>query len=253
MAFRACVLRRAIDICEEGDEPSPPGFLGVGATAFLLGNGSMEVPMPSGLRDDDVVLINLQGRAWINPLDPNPTITAGWSAITTDFASGNTITRVYWKRVSAGEPNPTLTYTGGNPTQDHMLAAAARIGGCPTAGNPWDVFAGLVDATDAVGLDALLPGDPDGLTTTQADDLVVYCVGSNRPNADGGAFFSGWTSPDLVSITEDLDVTHTSFVGSGIAFAHGTKVAAGTVQRGTVDTSFGSPVNVSCLAVALQQ
>jgi hypothetical protein len=95
------------------------------------------------------------------------------------------------------------------------------IRGAAASGNPWDVTAGGVEATDDTS------GSIPGATTTVANTLVVTAIATSLPDASSTAKFSGWTNANLTSLTERTDNSVTAGNGGGLAIATGVKATAG--------------------------
>jgi PKD repeat protein len=216
-------------ITATGGGGSAPTFVAAGTVA--AGSGTITPGLPAGIQTNDILLLFLE--------TANQTITISnqnggtWAQVTgspqgtgTVGGSSSTMLTVFWSRYNGTQGAPTASDSG-----NHQIGRIIAVRGCPTSGNPWDVTAGGVDATEDTS------GSIPGATTTVANTLVVTAIASSRPDLNGTAAFSAWTNANLTGLTERVDNTTTSSNGGGIGVATGTKATAGAYGATAVTVS----------------
>jgi hypothetical protein len=145
-------------------DPSPSG-----ATAINSG-GSLAPTAPAGTQAGDILLLLIGLESVLNAANLTAIqTTAGFtqlagSPVATGSGGGQTRMYAFWKRATSSSPTmPTWANFS-----DYQVAICLGIRGCPTTGNPWDVFAWGSDPTN----DILLAYT--GVTTTEDDCRVIY-------------------------------------------------------------------------------
>jgi hypothetical protein len=145
-------------------DPSPSG-----ATAINSG-GSLAPTAPAGTQAGDILLLLIGLESVLNAANLTAIqTTAGFtqlagSPVATGSGGGQTRMYAFWKRATSSSPTmPTWANFS-----DYQVAICLGIRGCPTTGNPWDVFAWGGDPANDINLAY------DGVTTTEADTRVIY-------------------------------------------------------------------------------
>jgi hypothetical protein len=87
-----------------------------------------------------------------------------------------------------------------------------------------------------------------GLTTEQADSLVLMVCGTTRDAAADDTTFSAWTNANLTGITEHEDQTTAQAAGGGFGVASGVKASAGATGDSTVTIAVSQAWNSVHLA-----
>lgn len=196
-----------------------PTYVGHG-TAVSPAGASGTCTLPTGWAQNDILVIQLlQGST--DTLTPP----AGWSVLTTATESTNQgMNKLLWKRATASESSVAVTPV--------YWAVMHAFRGCPTTGNPWDVFASSSQVTTtAVSFPSV---------TTTVDNTLIFLstVGSGSGTA------SGWANANLTSVTEVIDSPLTNARGdaaTGIAATHG---STGT-SSATLSASAGWMANIT--------
>ncbi len=196
-----------------------PTYVAAGSVAS--GTGAITPALPSGIAEDDILLLFLETANQAISISDSKGGT--WTAVTnspqgTGTAAGATATRltVFWSRYNGTQTAPTTSDSG-----DHQLGRMIAIRGATTSGNPWDVTAGGVEATMDTS------GSIAGATTTVDKTLVVTAIATSHPDASSTAKFSAWTNANLTSVTERTDNSVTAGNGGGLGVATGIRAATG--------------------------
>jgi hypothetical protein len=198
---------------------SAPTFVAAGAVSS--GTGTISPALPSGIATNDILLLFLEtSNQAISITNQNG---GTWTEVTNSpqycgTANGTTGARltVFWSRYNGTQGAPTASDSG-----NHQMGRMIAIRGAAASGNPWDVTAGGVEATDDTS------GSIPGATTTVANTLVVTAIATSLPDASSTAKFSGWTNANLTSLTERTDNSVSAGNGGGLAIATGVKATAG--------------------------
>jgi hypothetical protein len=213
-----------------------PAFQTDAVTNVTVNSTTMEVTKPSGLADDDVVLIglSLDGDAAAANMD-NET---GWTLIAS-ASEGTVELFVFAKRITnaAGEPTTwTVDWTGG----EQGRAQAIRVSGCHTSGNFWEVGATNTGSSATITSNAL--------TTSSDDQLAVAFHAADRAGIDGSTTIGG-TGWSLVIGTPGASSGPN---GSGILLGEKDIATAGTTENATssISTEGWASVQVSLQSIA---
>jgi hypothetical protein len=197
----------------ETNLPDKPGFRSAGT--LVEGTGNVTPGLPPGLQEGDTMLLYAEDA---NETVPTP---AGWalppnSPQGTGTAAGAAATRLtaFWKRAVAGEVAPLVTDPG-----EHIVAQILAYKDCIVSGNPWDITVGNVQASAVTGVS--MPGG----TTTAPKTIIVQAV--SFATDIGTPQVSGYANPDLVNLTERVNVASTQGNGGGFAVVDGEKAVAG--------------------------
>lgn len=214
---------------------SIPTFVAVGSPDGQVGN--IAPTLPAHLANDVFLLIC--------ETDASGAIAApsgGWAEVEnspqTDFTPTGTTLGVFWLRAASdSEPGPSVLDAG-----NHCYGVVGSFRGCVESGDPWDVTAG--GATAGTSSSIIIPG----ATTTVADCLIAATM-SHGSDIDGPRV-SGFANADLGSVTEQFDNCTIMGNGGGVAFATGTKAAAGAY--GNTTGTLASAYYQAWLSVALK-
>lgn len=155
----------------------------------------------------------------------------------TGTTTNGTRLAVYWCRAtSSAMPAPLVTDPG-----DHAYARILTFRGCLESGDPIDITGGGVKAAASTSVTAT------GVTTTQANDLVIVAVSWDVDATTMG--FSNWANTNLDGLTMISHEGTTQGNGGGVAIAAGIKAADGATGDTTV--SMTSAIN-AFLTIALK-
>jgi hypothetical protein len=124
---------------------------------------------------------------------------------------------------------------------DHAHGQILTFRGCLASGSPVDVTGGGVKGTATTSVTAT------GVTTTQANDLVVVAVAWDIDNA--GPLFTNFANANLDGFAEVVDNGSTTGNGGGIGVAVGIKATAGAT--GDTTATVTSSIN-AFLTIALK-
>lgn len=212
-----------------------PTFIAKGA--FQSGIAALTVPVPTGYRNDDLLLL------FVEQANQTVAAPAGWTQVTnspqgtgTAAAIGGVGVQTFYKIASGAEASVTVADSG-----DHTTAIMMAFRGADPA-NPIDVTAGSVGAASTA---MVFPS----VTTTQANELIVLVAGMDT-DAASTTTATGYTNANLTGITEQHDQTITSGVGGGLAIATGLKVTAGST--GTTTATGSTAVTHAYLTIAIR-
>jgi hypothetical protein len=169
-----------------------PAFQGAGT--IVRGTGVITPTWPVHQANDVALL-------FVETANQAPTLStpAGFVQITqqgtgTAGTSGATMLTVFWCRAtSSSQASPVVADSG-----DHQVAGIITFRGCITTGNPWDVFAGGVQAAATTNFS--IPT----VTTTVAEALVVLGI-SNNGDAATNQIGPAPTNANLTNILELAD------------------------------------------------
>lgn len=179
-------------------------------TAVSPAGASGTCTVPAGVTTNDILVIQLLQGSTDTVTPP-----AGWAVLTSATESTNQgMNKLLWKRAGASEASAAVTPV--------YWAVMHAFRGCPTSGNPWDVFAGSSQVTTTA---LSFPS----VTTTVGNTLIF-----NSTVGAGAGTASAWTNAALSSVTEVIDSPLTN--GRGDA-ATGTKVSAGSTGSTTATLS----------------
>jgi hypothetical protein len=193
------------------------------AGAFFGSDLGGTVSLPSGLQQDDVLLLLVEtANQTVDVTAP-----AGWGVVPgspqgAGTGGGTAATRisVFWKRYAAGDANPTLSDSG-----NHQSAQILAFRGTASSGDPWDATAyGAAGASTAITI--------PGLTTTVPDTLIVDIVAHGIDTAASNQV-SGFDNPSVVGLQKIADNSSTAGNGGGLAVAISRKLTPGAVSATT--------------------
>lgn len=194
--------------------PLAPYFVSAGVARF--GTGAIAPDLPLGIQPGDILLLPVEtGNEAVTTPTGFASVADSPQGTGTPAAATACRLTALWKRAIAGEATPVIADPG-----DHVIGQILAFRGCIGSGNPWDVTAGNVEATQQASVS--IPGD----TTTVANTLVVLAVANQTDTVTPQT--SGFTNADLTNLTERTDVNTTSGTGGGFAVATGEKAAIGS-------------------------
>jgi hypothetical protein len=205
-----------------GNDPSPPEFV---SFSVASGDGDVEIVLPAGIADNDVLLLAISGEGEDSNADLAPT---GWTSINapadgtvasgTDGDPDRTRLTLYWARYDSDNP-PGLTIPDAG-TYTHAVITAWT--NCRVAESPIHAVQSSVDATNNTSVSVT------GLLTTEDDCMIVAIT-----TAGDNITTSTWSNTHLVDIQQR--VNEGTAVGSGgyIGIASGVDEALGTVPEFT--------------------
>jgi hypothetical protein len=117
--------------------------------------------------------------------------------------------RLYWKRATASESNPTFVRTAGGTGASTCFAGRLYIvRGCITTGDPWDEVDVAPNAGSAPYTAA--NGTMDAVTVLAAERLVMQFV-TIADNTSPGTAPSGWTAATAVNSGTGSDAGFQTF------------------------------------------
>lgn len=152
---------------------------------------------------------------------------SGWAQITNSTVATGTPTKLtlLWRRLTGTDGNPTITDAG-----DHLAAQMIVIRGCPTSGNPWDVFFSSTE---------LLTDTTVSITSTNTTVIDTLCMAgfSTGQDTSSTAGATGWANASFSSITERMDFWTAGGGGGGFAMATGVKPSIGATNATTATLS----------------
>lgn len=196
----------------------------VGVGNFTPGAAALNVPVPSGIQRNDLLIILI--------MSANQTISissAGWTQIgdqtvqAVGTAGGATGVRlgVYYKFAGATEGNVGVNDSGNiNAAQIIAFRYVNRT-------NPFIATSGGAQASAAAA--PTLPA----ITTTIPNALILFALANGRDLATpAGGSFSNLTNANLNTITERMDETTATQTGGGVA-----AWTAYAALRGNIGTS----------------
>lgn len=206
------------------------GAVGAAATAFTPG-------VPAGAITNDILLLFIETENQVVSVSGgNQT----WQQVTGSPVIG-TATRltVFWARVgTVPVVAPQVSDSG-----DHQIARMIAVSGCPTSGNPWDVVATSVEASDTSG------AIPAG-TTGAPNELVIAAIATALPDSNATTVFSAWANIDLSNLLEYIDNSTNAGSGGAIGVAAGLKIDAGPFVATAVTCS--SSTAKAMMSIALK-
>ena len=159
-----------------------PTFLALGNLSYAS-RAVADIPKPAGTALNTIVLVGLFAGSGASPANPTPA--SGFTPIGAYSTpnDGGFFGRfsVWWKRATGSEPG-TYDFTRNGTYNSQGFALAYN--GCPTAGDPVDVFSQNTGTS--------LTATGTGVTTTQANDMLAWLghnwdgSGALAPPAEGG-------------------------------------------------------------------
>lgn len=187
---------------------------GVGTVAAAA-SGNITPTLPGGFATNDVaILFCVQHDNVVS------TITAGWTIV--DATNNTTGLRTFWawRRLTAGDGNPTITHAAG----DSIIAQITVYHGVITSGNPYDVKSVSANVSSSTcTATAITPGT--------AGSRIVF-LGGQLDDSTWSAY-SG-TNPTFV---EDMDQLTTLGLDASFGTASGDKTDTTTTGSRTATAS----------------
>lgn len=211
----------------------------VGKGAFQSGTGALTVPVPSGYRSNDLLLLAVESE---NQTINTPT---GWTQAPsspqgtgTAAAAGSVRLGLFYKIATGAEASVSVADTG-----DHTTGIMIAVRGVDPA-DPIHKNAGSVDssATSTITFPSV--------TTTQENTLIAMFAGLDKDLADSDTVTGSFTNANLSSITERHDQTVASADGGGILIVTGVKATAGST--GTTTATADSSTTHAYVTLALR-
>lgn len=201
-----------------------PQHIGAGALQTST-TGSITYPIPAVCEDYDVILLRVQSANEAVVL----TTAQGFVEVTnqgtgTANAIGSTRMTIFWRRVGSGEAG-TIGDVVIQASADHLIAGMHVYRHCKRTGDPWDTFAGDVEATGSTSV--TFPS-----VTTSVDDCLVLCYGAHAVDSSAGQF-GNLTNSNLTYIVTRSTSSTTNGVGGGQAVYSSWKYSAGSTGTST--------------------
>ena len=201
----------------------PASFRSKGA--FGSGTTSCTAAMPTAgdaPQNNDIILIVVES-ADSNTTGGTPNTPSGYSKIFEETqgegATGVSTLTIFAKRSSGSESNVTIDGVG-----NHVAATALVFKDAITTGTAWVVGTGGGGTSGS--------GDIPAVTTGEADNLIIACVGTTRDAAATNSFTS-WANSNFTP-TEREDNTTNSGNGGGIGVADAVFTGSGSSGNVTV-------------------
>lgn len=196
--------------------------------AVALGSGSINLQMPAGTVQDDVMIMALVAH-------DNVVITlpVGW----TKFNELNNTTALRstmaWKRAAAGEAGPyAVTHSGGNS----IIGAITSYSGVITTGSPIDAVSMRANA-------ASLTTTANSITTTVDGALIIFTSHYNNDFTFGHGDTPYTCVSGPASFTERIDAETTAGLDASLAIADAVRATAGATGTCTESMTGSATVN----------
>lgn len=200
----------------------------VGKGTFTTGIAAITPPLPTGLRNGDLLLLvfTSANEAITTPTQWTQVANSPQSTGTAATAGGIRI-GVFW-RIYNGNVAASQVADTGNLNAGQIFAFRGV-----DLQNPIDISAGSVNATATATITC------PAVTTTVDNCMIVGCVGLDKDLADADTITGTWTNANLTGITERHDETVSTAAGGGLAVVTGLKATAGATgtTTNTADTS----------------
>ncbi len=200
-------------------------YVGNGS-AVMVGSGNLNnIPVPSGIQNNDILIVVLHSRDNVNSTMP-----AGWTNVVE--GNGNTANRleVWWKRTAGTETAPTVAHSGGNAAIARMHAFRGAV----NAGSPFDVVGTVQSNADS-------PINTAPITTTTSGDMILHLFGSQDDNNWGN--FTGIPNTLAAQNAYDPGIL---YADNSLALTYGIQATAGsTGAAGAAQTANGPDAGVS--------
>jgi hypothetical protein len=196
-----------------------PTFQSVSAL-FALANGTADgTPTLPAHAADDCFIMGVHRRSLTNTL----LTPAGWTLLAGPWNSVAERHYLFGRRATSGaETNPLLDWSA---TAGDFFALIANYRGCRLTSTPWDVIG-------ATSVGTASPITASGITTNNANDLVVVYQGYGDDNNLAATFATTGTDP--AAYAEHFASSTTGADGT-IQIAEGARVTAGAT--GTISTA----------------
>ena len=219
----------SLDFFKASGEPpgqlSGASLMSVGAVPLFRSRGTLlnattgvTVTPPSGLATNDIEFLVCESQdEAISLTTANGFVEVTGSPISLPSGTATIATRgaLFWRRY-AGQGDP-ITNDPGN----HILAQRYAFSGCETSGDPWDFIQVSSEAVEDTS------GVATGNTTLDNNRLVVFFIGSSKPDSVSTAESNSYSAPSLASVTERGDNAGNAGNGGHIAVITGELTTAG--------------------------
>ena len=203
--------------------PTPPSGISLRSQAANNnggGSSSLTLNVPNGTQSGDVMVAHVAVRSAGNTI----TAPSGWTQVVRQDTSSSLSTVAYEKVAGSSEPS---NYTWSFGTSGEASGAIGSYIGVNTT-NPVDVSHGQYNsATNNV--------DNSGVTTTAANDMLVYAVGvvqSTTVNPQSGFTEGSYTASNSLTTSEMSQEIDSSSGATGTI--HGTENGGGTFSNVTL-------------------
>lgn len=180
-----------------GAAPVEPVFRSNWLSTYAARPGTITVNKPAGTVENDIILVGIVHAKGMPAQNDLISLDAGFTRIgvstwVRDNSNFDAKFEMWWKRAGASEP---ASYGFDVWGTSNNQAYAVAYSGCPTSGNPIDVFSQNYHTNRPV--DDLKGNAGRGLsvTTTQANDKLIWlghnwdATGLAPPSQDGGSEF----------------------------------------------------------------
>lgn len=193
-----------------------PAFGSLGTSSGGGSGTTCNVPVPSGVVADSVVLVFMYVETTQAVTPPAGFTEAPDSPVVVTGSQAHNL-RVYWKRATGSDSgNYAFTIAAGLAWR---MAVAVRFTGCVTSGNPFDVTAAAIKTTTSDG------------TTPAVSDMTR---GDGRLWVWAGSFWNG-----NVACTQPSGFTERAEIQGGVVIDVATKDQAVQGASGSVTGTFG--------------
>jgi hypothetical protein len=214
---------------------SQPVYVGQGV--FQYNTTTLTVPVPVGLRNNDLMLL------FVETANQAITTPTGWTQLANSpqgigpagLATG-VMLEVYYKIAYGNEGSVTVAATANHQTA--IIMAYRNVD--PAA--PINITAG---STDGTTFSMSFPS----ITTTVKNTLIVLAAAMDT-DANSSSEMGTVTNPNLISITDRFDQTVNTGAGGGLVITEGIKPSVGATGVSTATAA--NQLNHAYLTIALQ-
>jgi hypothetical protein len=145
-----------------------PGYIGSGAFTEVAGDQSHDVPYPSGIMVEDILILHVE---WYERTSVTPTVNApaGWTQISQGQSFTLHTQAIFYKRADGTETGTVnIAGTGAGSFNDTKAGIISIYRGCVSTGTPYEGVAATLGQNTA----------PTGsaVTTTGADRTVANFI-----------------------------------------------------------------------------
>jgi hypothetical protein len=202
-----------------------PTYIGAGALVARTGTGSANIPYPTGIQANDILVIVSEAS------DGGIGAPPGWTQRANNtLGSSGTICSVAWKRATGSESGSFSVDDGGGVI-DHWMARMFCFRGAVTSGDPFNASS---TSSSAASTSVTFPT----VTTTADNCLILNCL--TWADDDAGPLAGAPTNASLANLTERADGGALNGNGGGIVLITGEKATAGAVSGTTLTLSSSS-------------